>query len=78
MKTCPIFLLRLNKLCNLVYWYHSRTKFFKASQPLLLVIKGPMMESDLATVSDKSVAPLMQQAANKFGLFDKKETNDVA
>ena len=50
----------------------------KESHPLLLVVEETRMDFDQATNRGNSMASIMQQAANKLLVFDKKEFNDFA
>ena len=48
-------------------------QFEEGSQPSLLVAKGPNKEFDLATITGKSAASIMRQAANKLWTLDEQK-----
>ena len=48
-------------------------QFEEGSQPSLLVSKGPNKDFDLATITGKSAASIMRQAANKLWTFDEQK-----
>ena len=48
-------------------------QFEEGSQPSLLVSKGPNKEFDLATITGKSAASIMRQAANKLWTLDEQK-----